>query len=928
MGIGNLHEHIKIGLTKIITEVRLDSPNNLLSSSVHAESFYREFLNLLMDWSLVNANTARQNEKGIDLLYPGGDIVVQVSSSYTKKKLQDSLEKAKDHAGCRFCFVPITTETHNFTGLRLYGLRFEPQKDILGPELLMRQVRDCGIEKQRRLAALLDNYLEGAEKHRKLRLRPLGAEPTRSPYEFNYLDKGRAAVSFEGRGEELRELLDFVRSDDSRLFRWWAVTGPGGAGKSRLAYELQNRLLADGDWDAAALGYTVFQAEGGRSPLWELPEAYPGKTLLIVDYVQQHAEALALWFRELAARASQRRAPLRLLLLERDIRDENGRFPWWEQIRCADHHVSAAAYQPLPMRLRSLSEEKTGETDPLPTLIRSFADYLCQAAEAAGKPLPALAPGAEAEVRQALNDADPGLLRPLFAMMLTDAWLHDPETKTWTPERLIREIVERELDLTARRLCPGEEPELSLRNACFLIWRTATVLGAGGVRLPTERLETLLPEDWAILSEYAEAHRNRLRGRGRSPQEKLLILAGLWEEGAVSPLRPDLLGEALVLEGLRQMGGNEPRDFFAAILTEPEAAKSFFLRVLRDYGPTVETADGYRDWLIPADMALPEEGKSDLVWLLKELFVGAPQDGAYLGAKSASARGWLAARMAAYTEAMEGESLETASACHNLAYAYNRLGDYPKALGRYQQALSIKEKLLGTKHPDTGAIYNNLAALYQAMGNYPKSLVYQRKALAIAEKLLGKEAHETAATYNNLAVLYRIMGNYRKSLKYQQKALAITEKLLGTEHPDTAASYNSLAALYHDMGNYPKALEYQQKALTIREKLLGTEHPDTATSYNSQALLYRVAGDYPKALEYHKRALAIREKLLGTEHPDTATSCNNIGVLYAHWGRYREALPWLERAFEIYETTLGQEHPDTKVTRESLENVKQKLKDP
>lgn len=49
--------------------------------------------------------------------------------------------------------------------------------------------------------------------------------------------------------EELNELLAFL--DDEADFRWWALVGPGGTGKSRLALTLTERL-PDG-WQARFL---------------------------------------------------------------------------------------------------------------------------------------------------------------------------------------------------------------------------------------------------------------------------------------------------------------------------------------------------------------------------------------------------------------------------------------------------------------------------------------------------------------------------------------------------------------------------------------------------------------------------------------------------------------------------------------------------
>ena len=100
---------------------------------------------------------------------------------------------------------------------------------------------------------------------------------------------------------------------DSKVpFRWWAITGPGGAGKSRLAFEFKKQVSAE--WDVHYLA----EEEYGR--LSELSNHLARKTLFIADYVQEHAQELGMWMEGLNERAHS--LPLRILLVEREGRKE------------------------------------------------------------------------------------------------------------------------------------------------------------------------------------------------------------------------------------------------------------------------------------------------------------------------------------------------------------------------------------------------------------------------------------------------------------------------------------------------------------------------------------------------------------------------------------------------------------------------------
>lgn len=124
---------------------------NLHDSNVHAENFFRDFLNILKGWNLVNANTIALNEPGIDLVYKDADIMVQVSSTVTKKKIQDSLNKAdkKKYANYHFFFLAIGKDASNLVG-KEYSIPtefiFDATTDIWDINRLVAMMNDANIE--------------------------------------------------------------------------------------------------------------------------------------------------------------------------------------------------------------------------------------------------------------------------------------------------------------------------------------------------------------------------------------------------------------------------------------------------------------------------------------------------------------------------------------------------------------------------------------------------------------------------------------------------------------------------------------------------------------------------------------------------------------------------------------------------------------
>ena len=77
-----------------------------------------------------------------------------------------------------------------------------------------------------------------------------------------------------------------------------------------------------------------------------------------------------------------------------------------------------------------------------------------------------------------------------------------------------------------------------------------------------------------------------------------------------------------------------------------------------------------------------------------------------------------------------------ATSLNNLASLYNDQGDYTKAEPLYKRSLAIREKALGSDHPDVAISLNNLAMFYINQGDYAKGRSFYERLLVIKEKTL------------------------------------------------------------------------------------------------------------------------------------------------------------------------------------------------
>lgn len=339
----------------------------------------------------------------------------------------------------------------------------------------------------------------------------VGALPDQSPSSRFHYKSG--AVSFHGRREELEQLREFC-GQEHVAFRWWAVTGAGGAGKSRLVYEFGREMEGSG-WNVLWLN------SSHMDDLDTLP--IPTKTLVVVDYAQAYLGSLGHWMEQLAQRHYL--VPVRLLLLERD--GETLDSSSWGS------GLSAEVFRPKTIR-ESCWKETFLQLFPLQEeeLLRIMKDY----ADTAGKRLP------EAKAQQlleTLKTTDSELRRPLYAMFLTDAWANGEEPEQWGQKAVLDYVLKREKEYFEEKL----GPKLRDLSDVFCQLRLVATIWGG---ITPEQVAQEYPQLWSEFQVQANT------SNSAKMEKKLLRQVGLLQGTELAGLKPDLLGEYFVLQHLEK----------------------------------------------------------------------------------------------------------------------------------------------------------------------------------------------------------------------------------------------------------------------------------------------------------------------------------------------------------------------------------------
>jgi tetratricopeptide (TPR) repeat protein len=272
---------------------------------------------------------------------------------------------------------------------------------------------------------------------------------------------------------------------------------------------------------------------------------------------------------------------------------------------------------------------------------------------------------------------------------------------------------------------------------------------------------------------------------------------------------------------------------------------------------------------------------------------------------------------------VQGHHFERAEQRLQYAEIISKTAEYNRKLGRYEvavemeeEALTIRQELLGQNHPHTLISMNNLGLVLEYQGKYEQAEEMHRQSLRLREAVLGEEHPDTLMSMNNVATVLEGQGKYEQAEEMHRQSLRLKEAVLGKEHPDTLTGMNNLATALAGQGKYEQAEEMLRQSLRLEEAVLGKEHPDTLTNMNNLALALAGQSKYEQAEEMYRQTLRLEEAVLGKEHPHTLLTICNLAYLLSTQKRFGEADALYQRALNGYEKTLAPDHPTFQACRD------------
>jgi predicted ATPase/class 3 adenylate cyclase len=275
-----------------------------------------------------------------------------------------------------------------------------------------------------------------------------------------------------------------------------------------------------------------------------------------------------------------------------------------------------------------------------------------------------------------------------------------------------------------------------------------------------------------------------------------------------------------------------------------------------------------------------------------------------------STRGYLGEGLRWLDEALaraEQPTLLLARALNGAANLAREQGDHDRARSLHEQSLAISRQQ-GEERGTAEALNNlGLIALYQ--GQHEEAQRHCEEGLALF-RAIGDQGG-VAAALNNLGNLARERGDSDRAAALHKESLALRRSL--GDRRGIALSLNNLANVVLNQGDSWRAAALHEESLALRREL--GDRAGVATSLNNLGNVARARGDYRAARAGYEESLALRREL--GDKRRVAAALNNLGILERDQGDRERAAALLRESL-----TLRRELGDRPGMNAALDNLR------
>lgn len=661
-----------------------------------------------------------------------------------------------------------------------------------------------------------------------------------------WLTYARQQCPLVGRDRELAALQGFYNSD--KPFEWWAITGSGGLGKSRLAL--------DSIQQQAHLWYAGFLSEEKLTVDDALSNWLPNQpTIIVIDYAAKNFVKVAAWLKNLHKKQNSFDFAVRVLLLERVYEEQH----WWQELTSGSSDSlslkhSFHNHQLLtPIKLEPLAKNKQKEA------LKGFLIGL----RAEDK-----LPDTDSPLWEIIDDLTTHG-SPLFIGMIAVV-LVDPESadlRNWEHKDVLEHIFKHEENAWERSLTKHTEQQKTQIKDLFAL---SSILG--GMSFDNEELLTqqLLSAKLINSEEDLPVYWTALQTLSGDMQGQL---------------QPDLLAEYFILKHWPMEKGQPSalikKRIELVFRLNSNRCLDFIRRCALDYSGLVSSFYWW-EYLYSIHLG---DGKKLISDVGFEIVLALNLKGIY----PICLTNWLSILE-------RSEDLSCVVRAKNLiGIQFLHLSDYVKALQYFTESLKIGQNMV--YNASKGMTLSNISRIYRLQGDFKPALEYLAEALSIC-RVEGSKIIE-ATVLNSIAQIYREKEEYQPAFEYFMTALKINKEV-GNRQGE-AVNLGNIARVYTAWENYDEAIKYLTESVKISEEI--GDQNGMAYSLNDRSQIHAASEKHPEAISCLTESIRIFQAI--GNRIGEGTALTNLAKSYINLAEpgslsmYDKALPHLKNAISI-----------------------------
>ncbi|MCH9688698.1 MAG: serine/threonine-protein kinase [Deltaproteobacteria bacterium] len=196
-------------------------------------------------------------------------------------------------------------------------------------------------------------------------------------------------------------------------------------------------------------------------------------------------------------------------------------------------------------------------------------------------------------------------------------------------------------------------------------------------------------------------------------------------------------------------------------------------------------------------------------------------------------------------------------------------------------------------------LLNNMGALHGQQGNDQRAAELLEQALAVKQELLGPDHIDVGVSWFNLGHALNRSGRADEARRAFENARSIMVATVGASHPHVASVETGLGHLRRGEQQLDEAAKHHQRALEIREGAFGPHDIQVAKSLAHLGHIRNEQGRWPDAAKLLRRAMMFYENEMGSSSAQAGYAALELAEVEWAQGHRSEARTLATRATSV-----------------------------